>query len=422
MTQYTRAPLVSIVTPSLDQGRFIRSAIDSVLSQSYPRIEYLVMDGGSSDGTLEVLRSYGSLAPLEGDGSRAPLEGDGKSLTWHSAPDAGQSDAIRKGFERVRGEILTWLNADDVLAPGAVERAVEELERSPATGLVYGRGVILDEHGEQTGPFIGIEPFNLWRLLHVLDYVLQPAAFFRRSAYQAAGGLDPDLRWAMDWDLWIRIASVAEVSFVDQVLAGAREWQATKTATGGWRRISELEKLVKRHTGRSWTPGVQLYALDTLRRQSRSALPPLARAVDSAVAFASRRIIEGVQSHADGWLGPRASLIVPRRWGGFEIELEAHRLPPSGRFDVRFSARGAELGTWTMDEIGRRRLSFRLPESGGGPFAEIRVESGFSFSSAGDRRQLSVRCIALSPGQAPPVRFVVPPPDPMISKVGDITT
>ncbi len=395
MTRQPEGPLVSIVTPSLDQGRFIRSAIDSVLSQSYPRIEYLVMDGGSSDCTLEVLRSYGPEAPLRRDGSRAPLRDDGEHFSWLSKPDAGQSDAIRKGFARSRGEIMAWLNADDVLAPGAVARAVRELESSPEVGLVYGRGYILDEHGEQTGPFIGIEPFNLRRLLHGLDYVLQPAAFFRRSACQAAGGLDPDLCWAMDWDLWIRLAGVAEVSFVDQILAGSREWQATKTATGGWRRIRELRTLIKRHTGRSWTPGIRLYALDTLRRQARSALPALARAVDSAVAFASRRIIEGAGVHADGWLGPRASLTVPSRWGGFEVELEAHRLPPSGRFTVRFSVRGTDLGTWTVDEIGSRRLSFRLPEADQDPFVDVRVSSDFSFSSAGDRRKLSVRCLDL---------------------------
>lgn len=373
------SPLISIVTPSLNQGRFIREAIDSVLSQDYPRIEYLVLDGGSTDGTLDVLRSYG------------------KHLKWTSEPDDGQSDAIRQGFARSRGEILTWLNADDVLSPGAVKRAVLELERSQDIGLVYGRGVILDEDSKETGPFAGIEPFNLWRLLHTLDYVLQPAAFFRRSAYEAVGGLDPDLCWAMDWDLWIRLAGVSEVRFIDRVLAGSREWGSTKTSTGSWRRIRELKNLVKRHTDVTWTPGVRLYALDTLRRQLRGALPVLAPAIDSGVAFASRRTIEGVQVHADGWLGPRGALIVPRRWGGFEIELEAHRLPPGGQFDVRFTAEGSDLGARTIDKIGSHRWSFRLPESGVGRLVEVRVDSGFWFSSAGDRRILALRCLSLEP-------------------------
>ncbi len=379
-------PLISIVTPSLNQGRFIRAAIRSVLSQGYPNLQYLVMDGGSTDGTLEVLRSYDD------------------RVRWVSEPDAGQSDAIARGFARCRGEILGWLNADDVLMPGAVERAAREFEHSPEAGLIYGRGVILDEDGEETGPFAGIEPFNLWRLLHTLDYVLQPAAFFRRDAYEAVGGLDRDLFWAMDWDLWLRLAGVAEVRFVDHVFAGSREWGATKTATGGWRRIRELSSVIRRHTGRAWSPGVRLYALDTLRLQVRAALPALAGTVDSAVAFASRRILEGYPVHADGWLGPRGFLVVPRRWGGFEVELEAHRLPPSGRFTVRFSAEGTDLGVWTADRIGSRRLSFQLPESGERPFVEVRVESDFWFSSEEDRRRLSVRCADLRPAPGRPER------------------
>ncbi len=371
------------MTPSLNQGRFIREAIRSVLDQDYPRIEYLVIDGGSTDETLDVLHSCDA------------------RVSWVSEPDAGQSDAIAKGFARARGDILTWLNADDVLAAGAVERAVREFERSPEVGLIYGHGVILDAEGEETGPFVEIEPFNLWRLLHTLDYVLQPAAFFRRSAYESAGGLDRDLCWAMDWDLWIRLAAVSEVRFIDQVLAGSREWQDTKTATGGWKRIRELRRVVRRHTGRSWSPGIKLYALDTLRLQLRSALPFLARAVDSAVAFASRRIIRGTPVHADGWLGPRASLVVPRRWGGFEVELEALSLPPRGSFEVRISTGERELGRWTVEAIGSRRQSFRLPDSAGpdgaGPFAEVQIVSDYHFSSAADPRKLSLRCVDLGP-------------------------
>ncbi|MCP3959533.1 MAG: glycosyltransferase [bacterium] len=382
MTPPPEQPLVSIVTPSLNQGRFIGRTIDSVLAQSYPHVEYLVVDGGSTDDTLDVLRSYGD------------------RVVWTSGPDAGQSDAIDRGFKRSRGAVLAWLNADDVYLPGAVERAVEELSRHPEAGLVYGRGVILDEAGAETGPFAGIEPFCLWRLLHVLDYVLQPAAFFRRVAYEAAGGLDRDLHYAMDWDLWIRLAAIADVVFVDSVLAGSREYGDTKTATGGWRRIRELRGLMRRHAGRAWTPGVRLYALDTLRRQLGVAVPFLSRAVDSGVAFGSRRIIEGVGVHADGWLGPDAALVVPRRWGGFEVEVEAHRLPPAGRLSLRLSAEGVDLATWEIEATGRHRRSFVLPP-GDGPFVDVRVASDFWFSSGEDRRRLTVRCTDLNPHPGP---------------------
>ncbi len=135
----SREPLVTVVTPSFNQGRFIRPTIRSVLEQDYPHVEYRVIDGGSTDDTHEVLRSYGD------------------RLAWFSEPDDGQTDAILKGFGRSSGEILTWLNADDVYLPNAISRAVEELRRHPETGLVYGRGVILDEDGAEVGPFAVIE-------------------------------------------------------------------------------------------------------------------------------------------------------------------------------------------------------------------------------------------------------------------------
>ena len=382
MARQPDAPLVSIVTPSYNQGRFIGHAIDSVLSQSYPHIEYLVMDGGSTDETVDVLHSYGD------------------QVRWTSGPDGGQSDAIDNGFRRSRGQILAWLNADDVYAPGAVEQAVREFERHPETGLVYGQGTIIDAAGAETGPFIGIEPFCLWRLLNVLDYVLQPATFFRRSTYEATGGLDRELCYSMDWDLWIRLAALAEVRFVDRVLASSREWEDTKTATGGWRRIRELAGLIRRHTGRGWSPGVRLYALDTLRRQLRSALPPLAGPVDSVVAFASRRIIQAVPVHADGWLGPRSSLVVPRRWQACEVELEVHQLPPSGRFEVRFEVAGRSLGGLTADTAGPVVQRLELPEAADGPFRAIEVVSDDSFRSAGDPRRLSLRCVGIRPCEA----------------------
>jgi glycosyltransferase involved in cell wall biosynthesis len=225
-------PLVSIVTPSFNQGEFIADAIDSVLAQDYPAIEYIVMDGGSTDSTLDVLRSYGD------------------RIRWTSGPDGGQSDAIHRGFLAGSGEYIAWLNSDDRYVPGAISSAVSELAVEPSAGLVYGWAEYLDRAGAVTGRCMEIEPWNLQRLVEVIDFVAQPASLFRRDAYLAVGGLDPTLHYAMDYDLWIRLGSRYPVRFLPHVMAQARIYGDTKTSTGGLSRLEEIERMVRRHGGR----------------------------------------------------------------------------------------------------------------------------------------------------------------------------
>ncbi len=162
-------PLVSIVTPSYNQGAFIEETIRSVLSQDYPRIEYIVVDGGSTDGTLSILRKYGD------------------HLTWFSEPDKGQSDAINKGFRKSHGEILAWLNSDDIYLPGAVRTAAGYLAVHPEVAMVYGDCHMVDEQGQVVGRSIWIEDFDLMRLVEDLNYIHQPAAFFCRQAFEGVG-------------------------------------------------------------------------------------------------------------------------------------------------------------------------------------------------------------------------------------------
>ncbi len=222
-------PLVTIVTPSFNQDAFLPEAIESVLSQTYPRIEYIVLDGGSTDGSVEILRRF-----------------DGR-LAWESAPDRGQADALVKGFARANGSILGWLNADDVLFPNAVADAVEQFAASPHLALVYGDAVYLDAEGRRLMPARQVGPFDLERLRHGSDYIVQPSAFFRRSAYEAVGGLDPTLHWSMDYDLWLKLARGREVAYVPRLWSGYRLQNAAKTANGGFARLVEVEALARRH-------------------------------------------------------------------------------------------------------------------------------------------------------------------------------
>ena len=229
MTPHEHLPLVSIVTPSLNQGRFIRDTIESVLSQEYPGLEYIVIDGGSTDDTIEILRSYGD------------------RLTWRSAPDAGQADAVNSGFRLAKGEILGWLNSDDTYYPGAVKAAVGHLAANTDTAMVYGDACYIDEKNAVTGTY-PTEDFDMNRLAAAC-IVCQPTAFIRRAALEAVGMLDPALRYCMDYDLWIRLGSRFRVDRIGQVLANSRRYPETKSWSHRDRLFEEIYAVANRSFG-----------------------------------------------------------------------------------------------------------------------------------------------------------------------------
>ena len=212
-------PLVSIITPSYNQGKFIRETIESVLSQDYDNIEYIIVDGVSTDNSLDIIQEY-----------------EGK-LTYISEKDNGQSDAINKGFKMAHGEIVAWLNSDDVYEPHCISRAVEEFKKNTKLGLVYGDGYILDEHSNKIKVFEYTQEFDYWKLVNFWDYIMQPATFFRKEMLQKIGYLDVSLHYCMDWDLWIKLAAVSEVKYVPELFACSREYGDTKTRTGGDKRL-----------------------------------------------------------------------------------------------------------------------------------------------------------------------------------------
>lgn len=223
-------PLVTIVTPSFNTGRFIGDAVRSVLAQDYGNIEYLVMDGGSTDNTVEVLKQFDA------------------RVKWVSEKDKGQSDALNKGFARARGTIFGWLNSDDTYASGAVNAAVEFLWSHPEVDAVYGDANFIDAKGNIIGPCVHVEPYREHRLLHYTDFIVQPTVFFRRSAFEKVGGVDTSLHWCMDYDLWLKmVAKDLTLAYLPRHLANFRWLADNKTATGGWGRLREIEKVVKRY-------------------------------------------------------------------------------------------------------------------------------------------------------------------------------
>lgn len=222
-------PLVSVVTPSLNQGLFIEEAIRSVLEQDYPRIEHIIVDGGSTDGTLDVLRRY-------------------KHLRWISEQDAGQAEALNKGFAMARGEIFGWLNSDDLYLPGAIAVAADAL-RETGCGLVHGSWRQIDENGQLLRDVEAV-PFDLRRQLDYANLVAQPGALFTRLAFEAVGGVDVTYRYAMDYELFLRIGARFEVRHVDRVLGAYRYHPRSKTVAEAEGFVDETFRAARTHGAR----------------------------------------------------------------------------------------------------------------------------------------------------------------------------
>jgi glycosyltransferase involved in cell wall biosynthesis len=232
MSPGTTPPTVSLVTPSFNQACFLRRTIDSVLGQDYPHIEYIVIDGGSTDGSLDVLRSYGG------------------RFAWVSEPDRGQSDAINKGFARCSGAIRAYLNSDDVLRPGAVRTAVEHFRRHPDWDLLYGNADQIDADDRVFGPY-PTAPYDRGRLLDNC-FICQPAAFWRSGIAAAVGPFDADLHYAMDLDYWLRIDRAGgRIVHVPEVLAASRVYPETKTLSARQNVYHEILATCQRHAGQA---------------------------------------------------------------------------------------------------------------------------------------------------------------------------
>jgi len=202
-------PLVSIITPSYNQVAYLEQTIHSVLAQNYPNIQYLISDGGSTDGSVDIIRKYADHISW-----------------WVSEPDLGQADAINKGVAHSDGEIIAWLNSDDIYAPGAIASAVRALQDHPEAGLVYGRAVSITSKSRPLNDLA----FDRWGVddLAAFNILTQPAVFIRREAWERAGGLDPSYHMLLDHHLWLRIAAQFPIVGIPEVWAFARHHPTAK--------------------------------------------------------------------------------------------------------------------------------------------------------------------------------------------------
>ena len=204
-------PKISIVTPSFNQARFIDTNIQSVLAQQYPDIEHIIIDGGSTDGTVEILKKY-------------------SHLHWISEKDNSQSDALNKGFRRATGEIIGWLNSDDTYCPAVFHAIAEQFERKDVM-VLCGDGYEIDERGEITHPLSSrsTDPDSLIRYWKWKYEFVQPSFFFRRNVFDEVGFLDESLYYAMDYDFFIRLGLRYRFGYTSKPLANLRMYPESKS-------------------------------------------------------------------------------------------------------------------------------------------------------------------------------------------------
>jgi glycosyltransferase involved in cell wall biosynthesis len=239
-------PLVSIITPSFNQAAFLEETIGSVLNQDYPKLEYIIVDGGSTDGSADIIRRYAD-----------------RLAWWVSAPDQGQTDAINKGFAHAGGQILAWINSDDIYQPGAVREAVEALQAHPQAAMVYGDAFFINKNSKVIGRFPARQT-DYRRLRQGYVHIPQQSSFFRADLWRKVGPLDPSFYFAMDYDLWVRLAAQAPLVYVPRLWASFRLHGEGKTVTADDRCWPEMLRVHRREGGRWFSVIVAKYWLRRL--------------------------------------------------------------------------------------------------------------------------------------------------------------
>jgi glycosyltransferase involved in cell wall biosynthesis len=229
-------PKITVVTPSYNQAGFLRETIESVLSQGYPNLEYIVMDGGSSDGSADIIKSYAD-----------------RLAYWVSEKDTGQADAINKGFARATGDVLCWLNSDDLFTPNTLNRIGERMSEE-GVNFVHGDGWVFWDKPLRPKRYVrtgGAVPEIRKR-----DLFQQPSTFWSRRVHESVGPLDAGLHFAFDWEFFIRVADKFDMTYVPIPFSEYRVHSTHKSGTGGRKRAEEIVRLMRE---RAPEPLAELY-------------------------------------------------------------------------------------------------------------------------------------------------------------------
>ncbi|MBI5281416.1 MAG: glycosyltransferase [Candidatus Solibacter usitatus] len=384
-------PAISLVTPSLNMARHISATIDSVLAQGYPKLDYLVLDGGSTDGTLDLLCAYGD------------------RIRWLSKKDNGQADAVNKGFLATQGQVFSFLNADDTYRPGALAKIGEAFRKNPRAGLIYGEAYHVDEQGEILCRYETL-PFDYQNLNHQC-FICQPAAFLSRQAFERAGMLDARLHFALDFDLWIRVAAENQVVKLPDYLANWRMYPGIKSLRDKKQALREAMATVKKYFGYvpyTWLNAYSCYLADGKDQFFERSMPTrltqlIALAVGLRVNASNRRrylrewatyagLTGGFEGRwEDGWVSRCHRRVV--RVGAVDslLRIEGrHASPFLFPLAMEVSAEGIALGGLSMRKKGPFQLSCPLPAELRGRDVDLQLQFNKTWRpGAGDYRQLA---------------------------------
>jgi glycosyltransferase involved in cell wall biosynthesis len=232
-------PKISIITPTLNQSGFIRETINSVLSQNYPDLEYIVVDGGSTDGTQDILNDFKG------------------SISWTSESDNGQVDAINKGLRKASGDVIAYLNSDDIYTPNALLTIGNIFRTKPEVQILTGKCFNVDINGNQIRSSI-MNYKNFWlrlgddRNLRILNYISQPSTFWRKNLLDSIGYFNPDYRFAMDYDYWLRVCQAHKINFVDQFLAKFRIYPSSITGSDSKKQFEEEYSIAVKYSNATY--------------------------------------------------------------------------------------------------------------------------------------------------------------------------
>lgn len=227
-------PTISIVVPSLNQGIYLEECLESLFAQEYPDLEIMVFDGGSTDGSIRIIKDYSD-----------------RLSYWQSRPDGGQTKAINLGFKRARSKYVAWLNSDDYLTFGSLEKSVDAMERNPSAGIVCGALRIVHENGREIAIRRSGGDLSSNNLLNRNRSVNQPGSLIRRNTLESVGFLDESYNYAMDYDLWVRISKVSPIVQVSEIVAAHRMHAMSKTVSNYVAFLPEIARVRRKNGART---------------------------------------------------------------------------------------------------------------------------------------------------------------------------